>query len=66
VIHRKRKEHVRPAVCSGELAPLDTRRHWVSGAAENLLKCNDCGAVLGLVDDCVEWSMSAADWKCLY
>jgi hypothetical protein len=65
VVAQGRKEHVRPTVCAGKLTPLETRRHWVSGTAERLLRCNDCGAVLALVGETVDWSMNAADWKTL-
>ncbi len=63
MIARGRKQHVHPAACLGELEPLQTRRHWARDAAERLYHCKDCGAVLGMVGEHVEWSMSAVDWK---
>ncbi|GAC1450136.1 MAG: hypothetical protein NVSMB9_34400 [Isosphaeraceae bacterium] len=65
MIGQGRKEHVRLAVCTGKLEPLHTRRHWAKGTAEHLFQCQECGAVLGLVGENVEWSMSAASWGSL-
>lgn len=62
---RGRKEHVRPAVCPGELTPVRTRRHWAKGVAEQIYQCQDCGAVLGLVGETVDWTMNASDWSAL-
>ena len=63
LIAQGRKEHVRPSACLGDLTPLETRRHWVHGAAEQIFHCDECRSVLGLVGDTVEWSMKADDWK---
>jgi hypothetical protein len=60
-----RKGGIRLVNCSGELAPVSRRPAWISNAAERLFQCQDCGAVLGLVGDSVDWTMSAADWKSL-
>ena len=65
LVTRGRKEHVRPAACPGELEPVEIRRHWVRGKVEQLYRCDACGAVLGLVGETVEWSMTAADWDIL-
>ena len=65
LVARDRKEHVKPALCPGEMKVFETRRHWVKGTVENVLKCDQCGAVLGLVGETVEWSMNASDWNSL-
>lgn len=65
LVARDRKEHVKPVLCAGELKDVETRRHWVKGTVERLMGCDECGSVLGLVGETVEWSMNAADWKTL-
>jgi hypothetical protein len=65
LVAQGRKGNVRPTVCPGELKPIEIRGHWLPGKVERLYKCDDCGSVLGLVGDTVEWSMSAANWTVL-
>ncbi len=65
LVAQGRKEHVRPTVCPGELTPVESRRHWVHGAAEQVYRCDECQSVLGLVGDTVHWAMKTEDWKSL-
>lgn len=60
-----RKAQIKVVDCSGALAPIQRQPTWASKSAERLFQCRDCGTVLSLVGDCVDWSMSAADWKVL-
>lgn len=60
-----RNKRVKVVDCAGELAPLEARPAWHATAGERLFKCADCGSVLGLIGDSVDWAVSAADWKSL-
>src|SRR5262249_31311470 len=58
LVGRGRKEYVKLAICRGELMPIDIRPRWVRGTVEERYRCHSCGAMLGLVNETVDWSMS--------
>ena len=58
-----RREDVQPTICPGELMPLATRRHWASGALEQIFHCEECRSILGVIGDTVQWSINETCWK---
>jgi hypothetical protein len=57
----KRKQHVPPATCAGQLKYLTRRRRWHldahAPADEDLFQCADCGDFLGIISETVHWAI---------